>query len=144
LNVHFLIPFPGLMSRHVKRRNRVLAFWAVWSLCACALDQYWLVVPNEWINRIPEIVRKPGELEMPVTNALALVSDPHNMYHITNSRVAELAQYPLTPLPLLISVLCFIGIGGLYMFGAMLALRNKPLVPLRDPRLNESLAFENI
>jgi hypothetical protein len=141
LIVHLLIPFPGLLSRHVKRRNRVLAFWAVWSLCACAVDLYWLVVPNAWINQIPRILDKAA---MPIANALPLISDPHNMYHITNSEVAELANYPLTPGPLLITALCFIGIGGLYVFGVMLALRNKPLVPLRDPRLNESLAFENI
>ena len=35
LFVHLLIPFPGLLSRHVKRKNSVIAFWAVWSLCAC-------------------------------------------------------------------------------------------------------------
>ena len=88
LIVHFLIPFPGLMSRQVKRRNRILAFWGVWSLCACALDQYWLVVPNRVDPIAFRTVQKPGELEMPVANALALVSDPHNMYHITNRRGA--------------------------------------------------------
>jgi hypothetical protein len=141
LNVHLLIPFPGLLSRHVKRRNRVLAFWGVWSLCACALDQYWLVVPNEWINRIPAQVGNPA---MPIANALPLISDPHNIYQITNGEVARLAGYALTPLPIVVTALCFVGLGGLYMFGTMLALRNRPLVPLRDPRLSESLAFENI
>ena len=38
LFVHLLIPFPGLLSRHVKRRTGVLAFWAVWTLVACAVD----------------------------------------------------------------------------------------------------------
>ena len=32
LVVHLLIPFPGLLSEYVKRRERVLAFWAVWSI----------------------------------------------------------------------------------------------------------------
>lgn len=47
--------------------------------------------------------------------------------------------------PSLINVACFLGVGGLFM--AVLAWRMKepaPLVPIKDPRLAESLAFENI
>jgi hypothetical protein len=144
LIVHLLIPFPGLLSRHVKRKNAVIAFWAVWSLCACALDQFWLIMPNIWISKIPAEVGNP---EMTLPSALPLLIDStHNIYQIsaTHAAFSEAIEAPLRASSLLVTVLCFIGIGGIYLFSTMLALRNKALVPLKDPRLPESLAFENI
>ncbi len=152
LVVHFLIPFPGLLSRHMKRGNKLLAFWAVWTICACAVDQYWLVVPNEWISKLPGIAAKmpgsAGDEHMYLPNAMTAFVNPHDVYHLNdaavNAGVRELINFPLTPLPLLITLLCFVGIGGLYVFSTMLALRGKSLVPMQDPKLNEALAFENI
>lgn len=147
LIVHLLIPFPGLLSRHVKRKNRVLAFWAVWSLCACALDQFWLIVPNQWINRIPAVVTNDPHTAMPLQAALPLIVESrHDIYHLKSefAGFATQVNFPLQVEPLLLTALCFIGIGGLYLFSTMLALRNRALVPLKDPRLEESLAFENI
>jgi hypothetical protein len=143
LFVHLLIPFPGLMSRHIKRKNSLLAFWAVWTLCACAVDQYWLVVPNQWINRIPAEVGNP---EMPLQNAFSSLLSPHNIYQLNESHqsFATAVNFPFQFPSLVITALCFIGIGGLYLFSTMMALRNKPLVPLQDPRLSEALAFENV
>ncbi len=43
---HLLIPFAGLMSRHVKRRRGLLMFWAVWMLVFHYLDLHWLVMPE--------------------------------------------------------------------------------------------------
>jgi len=43
---HFLIPFPGLLSRHVKRRTGVLLFWAIYMLVMHWVDLYWIVMPN--------------------------------------------------------------------------------------------------
>jgi hypothetical protein len=43
---HFLIPFPGLLSRHMKRSPGALAFWAVWLLVFCWFDIFWLVAPQ--------------------------------------------------------------------------------------------------
>jgi hypothetical protein len=45
LIAHFVIPFPGLLSRHVKRNGASITFWAVWVLAGCWLDIYWLVMP---------------------------------------------------------------------------------------------------
>jgi hypothetical protein len=42
---HFVIPFFGLLSRHIKRRKPTLAFWAVWQLAMIYLDMYWIVMP---------------------------------------------------------------------------------------------------
>lgn len=43
---HFVIPFFGLVSRHIKRRRPTLAFWAIWQLVMVYLDMYWMVMPN--------------------------------------------------------------------------------------------------
>jgi hypothetical protein len=43
---HFVIPFFGLLSRHIKRRRPTLAFWSIWQLTMIYLDMYWLVMPN--------------------------------------------------------------------------------------------------
>ncbi len=40
-------------------------------------------------------------------------------------------------------IACFLGMGGLYVAFVALGLKNRSLVPARDPRLPESLAFEN-
>jgi hypothetical protein len=144
LCVHLLIPFPGLLSRHVKRKNSVIAFWAVWSLCACALDIYWLVIPNQWISQIPAEV---GDKHMALQDALPLlVGGTRDIYTLNPMHAAfiEKINFPLQPLPVLVTALCFIGIGGLYVFTTMLALRGTSLVPLKDPRLMESLTFENV
>lgn len=42
---HFLIPFFGLLSRHVKRNPVALLFWAVWLLTIHVVDMFWLVIP---------------------------------------------------------------------------------------------------
>ena len=43
---HFVIPFFGLVSRHIKRRPATLAFWCIWQLVMIYLDMYWLVMPT--------------------------------------------------------------------------------------------------
>lgn len=39
---------------------------------------------------------------------------------------------------------CLIGIGGLFVAAVAFRLRKAPLIPVKDPRLEESLAFENV
>jgi hypothetical protein len=41
-----VIPFLGILSRHVKRNRKLLCFWAVYMLTVQAIDLYWLVAPN--------------------------------------------------------------------------------------------------
>ena len=50
--IHFVLPFLGLMSRHVKRFLPLFAFWLVWLLVAHALDLFWLVMPNVYSREI--------------------------------------------------------------------------------------------
>ncbi len=51
--------------------------------------------------------------------------------------------HPETPLPDLLDLLTFVGIGGLYVAGIALRASGHSLVPRRDPRLDDSLGFEN-
>jgi len=43
----------------------------------------------------------------------------------------------------LIDAACFVGIGGVYLAGLLRLAHGRSLVPLGDPRIEESLAFEN-
>ena len=42
---HFFIPFPGLISRHAKRRLKILTFWAVYLLIFQYIDLYYMIMP---------------------------------------------------------------------------------------------------
>jgi hypothetical protein len=99
LFMNLLIPFLGLMSREVKRRKYLLAFWAVWLLAGHWLDMYWLVMPT---------------------------------YH------------PACPPLGLLDLGCLLGLSCLYLAAVLRVAVGRALVPLKDPRLGESLAFENL
>ena len=46
LFAHFIIPFGGIMSRHVKSNSNAMIFWTVWMLVVHYLDLYWIVIPE--------------------------------------------------------------------------------------------------
>lgn len=97
---NLLVPFCGLLSRHVKRRKWSLSFWAVWLLVMHWIDLYYLVMP---------------------------------------SLGGHSATLPFSA----IDICLFLGIGGLYLAGLVHTAGQRPLLPVADPRLEESLAFEN-
>lgn len=96
---HFLLPFPGLISRHAKRRLTILSFWAGFLLVMHWLDLYWLIMPSLQKEKLPFGV---------------------------------------------IDVACFLGVGGLYVANLGFTARDKVILAVKDPRLAESLAFENV
>jgi hypothetical protein len=51
---------------------------------------------------------------------------------------------PQNAAPAMVDAACFVGIGGLFVAVTILRLRRHALIPLRDPRLLESLTFENV
>lgn len=51
---HFMIPFLGLISRHVKRHKHALTFWAVYMLVMHWVDLYWIAMPNFEMSRTAE------------------------------------------------------------------------------------------
>lgn len=95
---HFVIPFFGLLSRHVKRSRPALAFWCFWQLGMVYIDMYWLVLPA--IDVEPSVS----------------ASD----------------------------LLALLGLLSALVAGAAREAGKKNLIPTKDPRLSQSLAFENI
>ncbi len=100
----FVFPFLGLISRHIKRNPKTLAFWAVWILAAEFIDMFWLIDPV----------------------------DAHNAGN----------HHPSIEFGL-VDILCFVGIGGMWLAVMTWGLSRKALVPVNDPRLAESVHFEN-
>jgi hypothetical protein len=98
---HLLIPFGGLLSRHVKRAPVVLGFWAVWLLVFCWIDLYWIIMPDfDQVNH-------------------------HVVFGI-------------------VDIAAFLGIGGIFVAVVVRRAGHAALRPIHDPRLEASLAFENI
>ncbi len=55
---HFLIPFLGIMSRHIKAHRGAMTFWTIWLLVMHYLDLYWLIMPESG----PDLTLGPIEL----------------------------------------------------------------------------------
>ncbi len=96
---HFVIPFFGMMSRHVKRNKKAIGFWAVYVLAVHWFDMHWLVGPK----------LHPEGLTLHAADFTA-----------------------------------WIGVGGAIVWFVLTIAKNVNLVPTKDPRLEKSLAFENI
>jgi hypothetical protein len=141
---HFVIPFAGLLSRHAKRQRLVLTFWAIWLLAAQLLDLFWLIMPNVYIQRIPEAVgAAPGT---PLPEALRhLLASPQAVYQVAerHQEFMRIVAAPLQPRSLAIVLAMVLWMGGLYLVNTARLLRKAALVPVQDPRLAESLSFEN-
>jgi uncharacterized membrane protein YjjB (DUF3815 family) len=99
---HFVLPFFGMMSRHIKRNPKTLMVAAIWMLIMQWLDMYWLIQPV--------LSHHHGSLDAP--------------FH-------------------LMDVTAFIGIGGVVLSVILKNVMAAPLIPVKDPRIQESLAFEN-
>lgn len=99
---HWLLPFLGLLSRHVRRRPAMVCGWAAYVLFMHFIDIYWLVMPSV--------------TESPTGGVMGVVT----------------------------TLLCTFGMIGLYTGAVLRAGDGAPLIPVRDPRLQESLAFHNI
>ncbi len=132
---HLFIPFAGLLSRHAKRRLNIFAFWAVWILAAQFLDLFYIIMPNEWVKHAP------GNL--PVHD---LLNTRFDIYHLKPEFASfmDRISFPVTPMGLLITISCFAGMAGIYVASTMVMLRGQAIVPVKDPKLTESLGFENV
>lgn len=92
----FVIPFLGLMSRHVKRRNATLAFWSVWLLVMHAIEMWWNVLPSfdaEAIHLpIVEILCLLGVLGL-FSAAAVRIAARHSLVPIGDPRVPEALSF---------------------------------------------------
>jgi len=118
---HFAAPFVGIISKHPKRMKHIIALAAGWMLLLHFIDVYWLVmpqVPDEQIataTSYAQIGREAAE-------------DPSMVGYGWH----------------LLDITCLVGLVGLLAAGTFRRLGSVALIPEQDPRLHESLAFENI
>jgi hypothetical protein len=107
--MHWMLPFAGTMSRHVRRKPTLVFGWAVYVLVMHFIDIYWMIMPEAHVG-------------------LAGGATP------SLGGVAGIAA----------SLLCAGGMVVL-MLGLILRLAQQTrIVAVRDPRLGESIAFENL
>ena len=103
--LHWIVPFCGTMSRHVRRNPTMMFGWSVFILVMHFVDVYWMVMPETY---------RPGQ--------------------------AAAGDF----IGILCCVLCAAGMFTL-LAGLVLRLAEQTkIIAVRDPRLGESIAFENI
>ena len=105
---HWMLPFLGLLSRHVRRNPTLVFGWAVYLLLMHFIDVYWMIMP--------EAQPVEGAVYASMGGVFGVVS----------------------------SMLCAGGMLAL-LTGLMLRVAQQTkVVAVQDPRLRESIAFENI
>jgi hypothetical protein len=120
---HFLVPFAFLMSRHIKRRTATLATGAAFLLVMHWIDMHYLILPNM----------------AHATETAPMVDASRGVWGPFASDLGHWAGHHLhwTDFTALASVILLVT--GLVLVNV----RKSNLVPVRDPRLPESLAFLN-
>ena len=119
---HFVGPFLILMSRYPKRWKSCLAAVCVWMLFIHYLDMYWLAVPA-YPAELVESVASWQELRAEFA-AGGWSAEFGFHWHIVDG-------------------CCLVGLGGIVVGMTGFGVRSASLIPVGDPRLAESLAFEN-
>ncbi len=106
---HWMLPFAGTMSRHVRRSPGLMFFWASYLLVLHFVDVYWMIMPQ---------ARElgPGAASATMGGAVGIVA----------------------------SLLCVVGMSTLLIGLILRVASSTKIVAVRDPRLGESIAFENI
>lgn len=114
---HFVLPFVGLLSKWMKRAPLILSIGAVWMLCFHYVDLYWLIMP--------EI---PSDL-----GTFAKYAELSAKYADTQTHFGNPVNFLLA-----------LGVAGTVIAGTISTLSRVALVPKQDPRLAESIRFENM
>ena len=126
---HFIIPLFGMLPRQCKRVKPLLAFWCIWLLFFGYLDFFERIQPQVWS------ATAAGRKAMAGVHKFNPYALPHSL--------AGLAWIPLHPAALLTSLLCLVGLVSLLLAHTFYLLQKGALLPIRDPKLPESIAFEN-
>ncbi|GIW77262.1 MAG: hypothetical protein KatS3mg104_2325 [Phycisphaerae bacterium] len=87
----FVIPFLGLVSRHVKRNRFGVGFWAVWLILCFLVDVYLIVIPEfsrEPVFGLPEILCLLGAGALWMGNIIRMLAS-HALRPIKDPRVHE-------------------------------------------------------
>jgi len=100
--LHWMLPFAGTMSRHVRRKPALVCGWGVYLLIMHYVDVYFMIMPEANQGNAGGVMGVVG------------------------------------------SVLCVAGMLAILMGLVVGRAYHNKVVPVRDPRLGESIAFENI
>lgn len=76
-------------------------------------------------------------------SALLLVMQWVDLFWLIYPNFIDKGQFQSPPIPF-VELAALIGVGGVWLGGILYFAGDKPLIPLKDPRLAESLAFHNI
>jgi hypothetical protein len=120
----FLVPFVGLISRHMKRHPQRLVIFGGWVMVMHFYDMFFLGMPSH-LNTLHYLGAQAGE-----GTAAA-----EHWHHAADS----FAAMPFG----LIELACLLGIGGLFVAAVAKAFAGNSMLAVRDPRLSESMTFHN-
>ena len=112
---HVFIPFLGLMARTVRRNKNFLFFASIYILVIHWIDHYWIIMPQALKSTSTSLAPGMDGAGVFTFSGMGFVSD----------------------------IACAVGMIGLFLAIFFLIARDKPLVPLKDPRLGECLNFHN-
>jgi uncharacterized membrane protein YidH (DUF202 family) len=104
---HWVLPFAGTMSRHVRRTPWAMCCWAVYLLILHYVDVFWMIMPE------------------------------------AHSALPGTAPATLGAIGIGASILCVVGMLALMIGLVLRVAQYTRVVAVRDPRLRESVAFEN-
>ncbi|UCD76168.1 MAG: hypothetical protein JSV91_04440 [Phycisphaerales bacterium] len=117
---HFALPFLLLVTKHTKRRRAVITVIASWMLLMHFVDVYWLVMP-----------------QVPAEAMSAATTYPELTQMVQAGAEVGFA-------PSLTDLTCLVGMVGVWLAVTARRMGTCSLIPAQDPRLHESLAFENM
>jgi len=106
--LHFILPFAGTMSRHVRRSPGLMCFWGAYLLVIHYIDVYWMIMPQ--------------------ARQIA-AGEPATMGGVVG---------------IVATLLCVLGMLALLLGLVLRVAAGGKIVAAGDPRLGESIAFENI
>ena len=143
---HFIVPFLAIVSKHVKRAKPVLAAAAAWMLFMVIVDFYWLCIPkvpadllaemNPWAGTTHSVFVERFETGNLSANELSHLGLPED------AEVSYMEAFGFKPT--LSDIACIVGVLCLFIGGTVHRLSKHSLVAQQDPRIDESLAFENM
>ncbi len=118
--IYFVIPFFLLLPQGFKRTPWLVGCAAGWILACHFIDLYWQIMPERHPASFEELtaLRQPGAMDSPEYQAYDL----------------SLHWMTVVSALMMLGVLASTTLYGLWKY---------PMLPIRDPRIRESLAFEN-
>ena len=136
---HLLLPFVGLLSR-----TRAAALGRLHVLGRVAAGGH--AAGRLLADHAQPLHECPGPAGNVVAGALkGVLASRHSVYTLAAAHADFMTQVrlPLEASSLAVVLGLVVGMGGLYLANTARLLRGAALIPVEDPRLQESLAFEN-